>query len=168
VVKKSYAAQVEAAFEAKLRHLAALYAAGTEGPGAILVERLVAPTSEAVSESDQSNDVPSGPLVDTSVLTLPEPRRIRDLDHISLVRGRPCLVCGRLPSDPHHLRQSRALSRKVSDEFTVPLCHGHHRELHSYSDEAAWWGRLGIDVLEIARALWVESHPLPVSGDHLR
>jgi hypothetical protein len=74
-------------------------------------------------------------------------------------------VCGRLPSDPHHLRfaQSRALSRKEGDEFTVPLCRGHHRELHRYSDEAAWWDRLAIDVLEIARALWLESHPLPVT-----
>ena len=76
--------------------------------------------------------------------------------------GRPCLVCDRLPSHPHHLRfaQSRALSRKVSDEFTVPLCRGHHRELHRYGDEAAWWSRFGIDVLEVARALWLESHPL--------
>jgi hypothetical protein len=75
------------------------------------------------------------------------------------------LACGRLPSDPHHLRfaQSRALSRKVSDEFTVPLCRGHHHELHRSGDEAAWWSRFGIDVLEIARALWLESHPLPVT-----
>jgi hypothetical protein len=47
----------------------------------------------------------------------------------------------------------------VSDEFTVPLCRGHHRELQRYGDEAAWWDRLGIDALEITRALWLESHP---------
>lgn len=158
------AVQVEAAFEAKLAHLAAFYAAGAEGQRVNSVERPAAPTSEAGLESDQSRDAPR-PLVDKNVLTLPEPRRIRDRDHISLVSGRPCLVCGRLPSDPHHLRfaQSRALSRKVSDEFTVPLCRGHHRELHRYGDEAAWWDRLGIDVLEFARALWLELHPLPVT-----
>ena len=40
-------------------------------------------------------------------------------------------------SDPHHLRfaQPRALGLKVSDEFTVPLCRGHHRELHRAGNE---------------------------------
>jgi hypothetical protein len=47
----------------------------------------------------------------------------------------PCLVCGRKPSDPYHLRymQPRALGRKASDEFAVPLCRGQHRELHATS-----------------------------------
>jgi hypothetical protein len=51
----------------------------------------------------------------------------------------PCLVCGRKPSDPHHLRfaQPRALGRKASDEFTVPLCRMHHREVHRADDEKA-------------------------------
>src|SRR6266568_6181816 len=66
------------------------------------------------------------------------------------------LVCGRRPSDPHHLRfaQSRALGRKVSDEFTVPLCRVHHREAHRSRDERAWWRRLGLDSLKIAEMLW--------------
>jgi hypothetical protein len=69
---------------------------------------------------------------------LPEPRRVRDREHVRYVAKQPCLVCGRQPSDPHHLRfaQSRAMARKVSDEFTVPLCRGHHREVHRYGDEA--------------------------------
>jgi hypothetical protein len=161
-LRASDAAHVEAMFEAKLADLAAF---NTDGQEENPVEGPTALSSEAGSESGFSNDLPSRNPVDKSVLTLPEPRRIRDRDHIRLVTGRPCLVCGRLPSDPHHLRfaQSRALSRKVSDEFTVPLCRGHHRELHRYADEAAWWDRLGIDALEIARALWLESHPLPVT-----
>ena len=161
-LRASDAAHVEAMFEAKLADLAAF---NTDGQKENPVEGPTAQSSEAGSESGFSNDLPSRNPVDKSVLTLPEPRRIRDRDHIRLVTGRPCLVCGRLPSDPHHLRfaQSRALSRKVSDEFTVPLCRGHHRELHRYGDEAAWWSRFGIDVLEIARALWLESHPLPVT-----
>jgi len=55
---------------------------------------------------------------------------------------RPCLICGRQPSDPHHLRfaQPRALGRKVSDEFIVPLCRAHHREVHRCSDEVGWCG----------------------------
>jgi hypothetical protein len=73
-----------------------------------------------------------------------------------------CLVCGRTPSDAHHLRftQKRALGRKVSDEFTVPLCRGHHRELHRHGDEAAWWMKLGVDPIAAARGLWLKSHPL--------
>ena len=76
--------------------------------------------------------------IDKSELVHPEPRRIRDRDHLRFVSTQPCLICGRKPADPHHLRfaQSRALSRKVSDEFIVPLCRGHHREVHRCSDES--------------------------------
>ncbi len=60
--------------------------------------------------------------IDKSVLTLPEARPLRDRVHAKFVATHPCLICGRRPSDAHHLRfmQSRALGRKVSDEFTVP------------------------------------------------
>ena len=103
------------------------------------------------------------PQIDKSVLGFPEPRRIRDRDHIRHVMKQPCLICGRRPSDPHHLRlaQSRALGRKVSDEFTVPLCRMHHREIHRSGDEGAWWRNMKIDPLAAARALWLETHPLP-------
>jgi hypothetical protein len=65
--------------------------------------------------------------------------------------------------DAHHLRfaQGRALSRKVSDEFTVPLCRGHHREAHRSGDEAGWWNKAGIDPTVTARGLWLATHPLP-------
>jgi hypothetical protein len=100
--------------------------------------------------------------IDKSVLVFPEPRRIRDRDHVRHVMKQPCLVCGRRPSDPHHLRfaQWRALGRKVSDEFTVPLCRTHHREIHRCGDEGSWWQNTGIDPLAAARTLWLETHPL--------
>jgi ERF superfamily len=102
-------------------------------------------------------------VIDKSALSLPASRRVRDRDHVRLVAKQPCLVCGRRPADAHHLRfaQSKALGRKVSDEFTVPLCRGHHREVHRCGDEAAWWNKTGIDPTLPARALWLESHPLP-------
>jgi hypothetical protein len=106
--------------------------------------------------------------IDKSVLSLPAPRRTRDRNHVRLVAKQPCLICGRRPADPHHLRfaQSRTLGRKVSDEFTVPLCRGHHREIHRCGNEAAWWKKVGVDPTVPARALWLESHPLPTaSGD---
>jgi ERF superfamily protein len=65
--------------------------------------------------------------------------RLRDKDHRKFVSTQPCLVCGRSPADAHHLRfaQPRALGLKVSDEFIVPVCRVHHRELHRQGDEAA-------------------------------
>jgi hypothetical protein len=100
--------------------------------------------------------------IETSGLTHPEPRRVRDREHVKFVARHPCLICGRHPADPHHLRfaQSRALGRKVSDEFTVPLCRGHHREVHRSGDEAAWWAKLGVEPLRAANALWRETRPL--------
>jgi len=87
--------------------------------------------------------------------------RLRDKDHRKFVASQPCLVCGRSPADPHHLRfaQPRALGRKVSDEFTVPVCRVHHRELHQHGDEAAWWQKIKIDPLPIAHRLWQHARP---------
>ena len=101
--------------------------------------------------------------IDKSLLALPEPRRIRDRDHVKYVAKQPCLICGRTPCDAHHLRfaQSRALGRKVSDEFTVPLCRGHHREVHRCGDEAAWWRKLEIDPTPQRASCGSDSHPLP-------
>jgi hypothetical protein len=105
--------------------------------------------------------------VNKTVLALPVLRRIRDREHVKAVAKQPCLVCGRRPADAHHLRfaQSRALGRKVSDEFTVPLCRIHHREVHHCGDEAAWWSTAGIDPTITARALWLKTHPLPPTPD---
>jgi len=136
------AQQVEEAFAAKL----AIISAQSAQTGH-------APTSEKIAT----------PLIDKSVLMFPEPRRVRDRDHIRHVIKQPCLICGRRPSDTHHLRfaQLRALGRKVSDEFTVALCRVHHREVHHCGDEAAWWQKAGIDPIVSARALWLRTHPLP-------
>jgi hypothetical protein len=99
--------------------------------------------------------------IDKSSLTLGEPKRLRDKAHLKFVASQSCLVCGRQPSDPHHLRfaQARAIGLKVSDEFTVPLCRGHHRELHQAGNEPAWWEKLNIKPLEAAKGLWEQTHP---------
>ena len=97
--------------------------------------------------------------IDKSVLTFGEVRRLRDKAHLKFVSSQPCLVCGRSPADAHHLRftQPRAMGRKVSDEFTVPLCRTHHRDNHRFGDEQAWWSRQSIDPVGISRKLWVSS-----------
>jgi hypothetical protein len=94
--------------------------------------------------------------IDKTVLTFAAPRRYRNKEHLRFVAQQPCLVCGRRPSDPHHLRftQPRAMGRRVSDEFVAPLCRIHHREVHRAGDERAWWKQARIDPLKVARKLW--------------
>ncbi len=100
--------------------------------------------------------------IEKSELAISEPRRHRDKTHLKFVASQPCLVCGRSPSDAHHLRftQPRAMGRKVSDEFTVPLCRTHHRDNHRFGDEAAWWDRQAIDPMGTSRTLWVSTRRL--------
>jgi hypothetical protein len=94
--------------------------------------------------------------VDKSALPLSEPRRYRDRAHLEFVASQPCLLCGRQPCDAHHLKfmQPRALGRRVSDEFAVPLCRTHHRALHRSGDEAAWWTSTDLDPVLVAQRLW--------------
>jgi hypothetical protein len=93
---------------------------------------------------------------DPAGLAIPRTIRRRDKRHLKFVASQPCLVCGRRPSDAHHLRfaEPRALGRKVSDEFTVPLCRGHHRALHDRGDEKTWWTEIEIDPAPFAERLW--------------
>ena len=92
-------------------------------------------------------------------LLIERPRRRRDADHLKFVANQPCLICSRIPSDAHHLRfaQPQAMSKKVSDEFTVPLCRTHHRQLHHSGNEVAWWMDMDVDPLPIAQELWRQS-----------
>jgi hypothetical protein len=82
--------------------------------------------------------------------------RKRNKAHLRFVAAQPCLICKRTPCDAHHLKfaQPRSLGRKVSDEFTVPLCREHHQQLHRYGNEAAWWANVQIAPIEVAKDLW--------------
>jgi ERF superfamily protein len=114
---------------------------------------------QAVKTSASDLNATSVIKFDKSMLYLSEPRRHRDKLHLRFVALQPCLVCGRTPSDPHHLRfaQPRALGRKPSDEFVVPLCRTHHRQNHQFGDEATWWEPSGIDPVRVANRLWAIS-----------
>jgi DNA recombination protein Rad52 len=98
---------------------------------------------------------PAG-AVDKSVLAISAPKRIRDSEHLEYVASLPCLVCGRTPSQAHHLRfaQPRALGSKVSDEWAVPLCNLHHRALHDCGAEETWWRAHNVDAVAEAVRLW--------------
>jgi len=54
---------------------------------------------------------------------------------------------------------------RSATKSTVPLCRGHHREVHCRGDEAAWWSNAGIDPAASARTLWLTTHPLPMAAD---
>ena len=154
--------QIEEAFEAKL----AIVQEAAEQPDGLASTVMAAPKAEQAQASIRNSRPAS---IAKSHLPYPEPRRIRDRNHVRFVTKQPCLICGRKPSDPHHLRfaQNRALGRKVSDEFTVPLCRGHHREAHRCGDEATWWKSVGVDPTVAARALWRATHPLPTRADKI-
>ena len=140
------------------RHYGRQHCHDTREHNAALVQEAERKVTEA-SLVPQAPESFSPAKIDKSVLTFGEPKRIRDKAHLRFVGSQPCLICGRQPADAHHLRfaQLRALSRKVSDEFTVPLCRGHHREVHQTGNEPSWWEDLEINALEIAKGLWEQS-----------
>jgi hypothetical protein len=130
------AQKIESGYE---RRLSELVLAGSNGNSS--------PSHEALHETEPSLAIPK------------EPNRKRSKAHLLFVRARPCLVCQQTPVDAHHLKfaQQRALGRKVSDEFTVPLCRAHHQDLHRHGNEKAWWSNMQIEPLPIARELWDDS-----------
>ena len=112
-----------------------------------------------VAASESVKTLPGPAKIEKSELAIGEPRRHRDKNHLRFVASQPCLICGRSPSDAHHLRfvQPRAMGRKTSDEFTVPLCRTHHRDNHRVGDEKRWWTNSNIDPVEVSRTLWRSS-----------
>jgi hypothetical protein len=102
------------------------------------------------------------PQIDKSVLAFPKPRRIRDRDDIQHVIKQSCLICERRPSDPHHPRfaQSRALGRKVSDEFTVPLPRNITVSSIVVLMKPLGGRRQVFDPFPAARSLWLQTRPL--------
>jgi hypothetical protein len=144
---------VEDAFEERLSRLGSPEGATSDDDGSGPQAAVVSSHELAGIETAGSH---SAKGIDKSVLAVAAPRRYRNREHLRYVARQPCLVCGRKPSDPHHLRfaQPRALGRKASDEFVVPLCRIHHRIVHSVGNEGAWWQEVGIDPIKAAGKLW--------------
>jgi len=143
---------VEDAFERRLSELPSSDGAAPSNDD-LPVPEIAAPQLIAAAEGTQPG-LAKG--IDKTILTVAAPRRYRNREHLRYVAQQACLICGRKQSDPHHLRylQPRALGRKASDEFAVPLCRSHHRAVHRASDEQAWWKAAGIDPVKVARQLW--------------
>jgi predicted phage-related endonuclease len=130
-----------------------------ENAKAELKALMPADAKEAIGHGLRAKRSKSGPV--SFELLSSKTVRFRDKEHRKFVSRQACLVCGRTPSDPHHLTftQPRALGHRVSDEFTVPVCRIHHRELHRQGDEAAWWAKVHIDPLPVALRLWQHTRP---------
>ena len=160
-----HARDVEAALEVKLGEI------GDPFEEPLQISETPNATPSQGGQHPENGDVTTLATVDRSTLTIGHTPRRRNKAHLKFVATQPCLLCGRQPSDPHHLKfaQVQALGRKVSDEFTVPLCRTHHRELHNAGSEVDWWEAWdrNVDPLEIAKGLWEQSlnrasQPLPV------
>jgi len=135
-----------------------------EGPAvAMLAPPIEERSSEQCSYPLKPSNIAYGPRIDKAGLSIRTERRQRDKDHLRHVATLPCLVCQAAPSHPHHLTfaQPRGLALKVSDEFVVPLCAIHHNDVHREGAEALWWKRMGLEPLEIARALWAARERTP-------
>jgi ERF superfamily len=145
---------VEEAFEHRLSELAPSATAEAADDAGRRIHVDIVGAREMLPKENGDLDQPDG--IDKSVLVIATPRRYRNQDHLRHVANQACLICGRKQSDPHHLRylQPRALGRKVSDEYAVPLCRSHHRAVHRAGDEQAWWKAAGIDPVNVARQLW--------------
>jgi hypothetical protein len=145
---------VEEEFQTKLSAIG-----DSEGPSDAVSVRNATPAPAGqpnAGDREKTSRVSGKPPRKSAVRALGKTVRLRDKEHRKFVSRQACLVCGRTPSDPHHLTfmQPRALGHRVSDEFTVPVCRIHHRELHRQGDEVAWWGKFSIDPLPVALKLW--------------
>lgn len=126
----------------------------------IAIEELDPESDFQHSKSNGATDIGRPDLLDhQSITPITKPVRRRNKRHLAFVAEQPCLVCKRSPCDPHHLKfaQPNTLGRKVSDEFTVPLCRDHHHDLHRQGNEMAWWANVNVAPTDVARELWQSS-----------
>jgi len=84
--------------------------------------------------------------------------KIRSQKYLSFVRSHGCLVCNRPPQAHHltHIMEGSRGMRRTGDQFAVPLCEEHHRQLHADGNENRWWALQGIDPLEWVNEKWKE------------
>ena len=158
---------VESAFKVKLASIQSMQASVEEPAGSVAGDGSATASGQIFMELMEASA--AAPII---LPQKPEARRrrvaaktirLRDKEHCKFVATQPCVVCGRMPSEAHHIRfaQPRAVGRKVSDEYTVPVCRLHHRDLHTYGDEASWWAAVSIDPLAVALELWRKSRSHP-------
>lgn len=145
---------IEAAFAAKLSDIIQPVRSAEEG-----AQEMLSPVASDDSPQDRRRAAAQSMTNLTAPPSLAKRLRQRDKEHLKFVAAQPCLICGRTPCDAHHVKfaEPPAMGRKVSDEFTVPLCRLHHRKLHWRGNERNWWEQQRLDPLPIAAGLWTKT-----------
>lgn len=83
---------------------------------------------------------------------------VRSRGYMKAVKRLPCVVCDAPADDPHHPHGVgyKGMGTKVPDVWAIPLCRGHHDELHH--DVRAWEAKYGSQYehacLTFARLFW--------------
>lgn len=100
------------------------------------------------------------PRIARSVVTVPpRPREGMSRRYLDAVKVLPCVVCGRLGVDPHHLMRGlpegeRGIARRAADRWAIPLCRQDHDAAHLHGDDEEWLTERGVDGRALAQALW--------------
>jgi ERF superfamily len=108
IVEEQFRARLSAigALDSSSRSPASPGTAGDHGPneppGAVLEQGVVSGASDADTYKKTTMRAKKQSRSD-AVGSLGKTVRLRDKDHRKFVLRQPCLVCGRVPSDPHHL-----------------------------------------------------------------
>ncbi|MGY4626684.1 ERF family protein [Bradyrhizobium sp. USDA 4486] len=155
---------LETAYQERLEGIVLSDFDAAQQPRGPLADESVVPEASGTASNGVEAAAAGSPPEHAGLAFPKEPPRRRSKNHLAFVRSQGCLVCQKAPADAHHLKfaQPRALGRKVSDEFTVPLCRSHHRSLHRHGDERGWWANLQIAPLSIAKELW-DASPVHVA-----
>ena len=145
-LSKSDAQAVEDAFTARLSRFGEL-------------EALAAKDRQANCDGSQSSQTEPG---EQTVTVIRKPIRERDREHLKFVASQPCLVCGRTPSDAHHIKLAcwRAMGRKVGDRFTVPICRLQSSSSTGGATSGSWWESLRRSIPYDCRHSWGRTHPV--------
>ncbi|MCK1743546.1 ERF family protein [Bradyrhizobium sp. 139] len=148
---------IEAAFAVKLSDI--IQPAAAEEGARVNSKETLSPVASDDSPQGRRRAAAKSMTNLTAPPSLAKRLRQRDKEHLKFVTAQPCLICGRTPCDAHHVKfaEPPAMGRKVSDEFTVPLCRLHHRELHWRGNERIWWEQQRLDPLPIAAGLWTKT-----------
>jgi hypothetical protein len=86
--------------------------------------------------------------------------RMESRAYLDWVKQLPCVCCGQPADDPHHPYDVGfgGKATKVPDYWCIPLCRGHHNQLHA--DVKAWEEQYGTQLhhalMTITRAIYQE------------
>lgn len=108
------ARQVEHAFQARLAELELRLNNPEPQPSSL--GPMGNPTTSLERKGPETSGIAPVERVEKSGPARPEPRRIRDREHVKFVSGHPCLICGRRPADPHHLRFAQSRGTRAKGE----------------------------------------------------